>query len=240
MAFNDLQGTCFQSGATPYYRDLTEPTPLNRLANSVADALSFSAIEISKCLQQLQLGDLDARERLVRSAQNRLMRLTRKMLRDFPGVRRWEETDDVFQTAVIRLCRSLEFVVPQNSVALMRLAARDIRCALIDLARHYGGPQGHGANHDSSGGKSSVLANAVRYDTDEPASLAFWTEFHERVQELPEELQEVMDLLWYQGLTQSEAAAILQVTDRTVQRRWRQACLSLHQTLGGIPFGLDA
>ena len=162
MAFNDLQGTCFQSGATTYYRDLTEPTPLNRLANSVADALSFSAIEISKCLQQLQLGDLDARERLVRSAQNRLMRLTRKMLRDFPGVRRWEETDDVFQTAVIRLCRSLEFVVPQNSVALMRLAARDIRCALIDLARHYGGPQGHRANHDSSGGKSSVLANADR------------------------------------------------------------------------------
>ena len=202
------------------------------MANSVADdALPFSSLQITQCLHQLQQGDLSARERLVRSAQNRLMRLTRKMLRDFPGVRRWEETDDVFQTAVIRLCRSLEFVVPQNSVALMRLAARDIRCALIDLARHYGGPQGQGANHDSSGGKSSVLRNAVRDDTHEPVSLTFWAEFHERVQELPEELQEVMDLLWYQGLTQPEAAEILQVTDRTVQRRWRQACLALHQNL---------
>lgn len=157
------------------------------------------------------------------------------MLRDFPGVKRWEETDDVFQTALIRLCRSLEFVVPQNSVALMRLAARDIRCALIDLARHYGGPQGHGANHDSSGGKSSVLAIAVRDDTHEAASLAYWSEFHARVHELPDEMQEIIDLLWYQGISQQEAAICLGVSERTVQRRWRQTCLHLHEALQGLP-----
>ena len=70
----------------------------------------------------------------------------------------------------------------------------------------------------------------------EPSTLTAWTEFHEKVQRLPEAEREVFDLLWYQGLTQPEAAAMLGVTDRTVKNRWRSAKLRLQEMLAdGIP-----
>ena len=198
---------------------------------------SASSAEINVRLQRLRRGDAGAREEVIRAAQSRLIRLARKMLADFPGVRRWEETDDVFQNALIRLCRSLDHVVPDSAAGLLRLAARDIRCALIDLARHYGGPLGHGAHHGSVGEQSSIAGAAVEPadDTHEPTTLAYWSEFHSMVQALPDDQQEVVDLLWYQGLSQQEAAEFLAVSDRTIQRRWRRACLTLHEALHGLP-----
>lgn len=50
---------------------------------------------------------------------------------------------------------------------------------------------------------------------------------------LPEEEREIFDLLWYQGLTQAEAANLLNISDRTVKRRWQSARLLLHDRLGG-------
>src|SRR6516164_5702899 len=59
-------------------------------------------------LDRLHAGDAGARDGLIGVACERLRRLTRRMLGDFPGVRRWEETDDVLSEAVLRLCRALE------------------------------------------------------------------------------------------------------------------------------------
>jgi DNA-directed RNA polymerase specialized sigma24 family protein len=42
-----------------------------------------------------------------------------------------------------------------------------------------------------------------------------------------------VDLLFYQGLQQAEAAAVLGVSERTVKRRWQSARLALHEALGG-------
>lgn len=57
-------------------------------------------------LDRVQAGDLAAREELLRGVGNRLERLARKMLRRFPGVHRWVETDDVLQSALVRLLRA--------------------------------------------------------------------------------------------------------------------------------------
>ncbi len=70
-------------------------------------------------------------------------------------------------------------------------------------------------------------------DTDDPALLADWTEFHDEIEALPAEEKEIFDLLWYQGLPQAEAAALLGVTERVVRYRWRAARVRLHQRLGG-------
>ena len=57
------------------------------------------------------------------------------------------------------------------------------------------------------------------------------------MQSLGPELRDVMDIIWYQGLSQAEAATMLNISERTVQRRWRQACLELHDVLNGLPPG---
>ncbi len=84
----------------------------------------------------------------------------------------------------------------------------------------------------ASTGYHPVLARQ-QSEGDEPSSLAEWSEFHEAVERLPEEEREAFDLLWYQGLSQPEAAELLGVSPRTIKRRWRSARLLLHDALRG-------
>jgi hypothetical protein len=57
--------------------------------------------QLQNCIERLRHGG--AGQDLIRHACARLQRLARKMLRGFPSVKRWEDTDDVFQNAVVRL-----------------------------------------------------------------------------------------------------------------------------------------
>jgi RNA polymerase sigma factor (sigma-70 family) len=191
-------------------------------------------------LDRLQAGDPAARAALLTCACDRLRRLTKKMLRDFPGVQRWEETADVQQDAAVRLWRALEQTTPTSVRHFFRLAALQIRRELLDLARRYAGPEGTAAHHASVGGESAASASGSPvYDKADsaagPGQLAIWNEFHMQVEALPDEEKEVFDLLWYQGLQQAEAAALLGISERTLKRRWQAARLKLHETLHGEP-----
>ena len=192
--------------------------------------------EIEQNVTRLSRGDEAARETLLDLTHDRLVRLTRKMLRGFPTVRRWEETDDVWQNAGLRLWKSLADVQIENTRHFFRLAALQIRRELIELARHYGGPQGIGAHHATApdineSDATPHVAHDPADDTHEATRLAAWTELHECVEKLPAEAREVFELLWYHGLRQSEAAQLIGISERTVKRRWQAARLALYEKL---------
>ncbi len=192
--------------------------------------------QIQGWIDRLRGGDESAREELFKCAYGRLTQLTRKMLRGYGRVRRWEETDDVMQNAALRLYRSLADVKPATVADFFRLAALNVRRELLDLAKHYYGPQGHGANYQTQGAADTsapARLEPTQAGDDTPDQLALWTEFHRRAGELPEEERDVFGLLWYQGLTQAEAAEVLGVSERTVKRWWQSARLKLHEALGG-------
>lgn len=197
------------------------------------------SVRIQKCLDRLRAGDASARDELLAQACECLQRLTRKMLNDYRTVRRWEETGDVFQNAMLRLCRSLTDVTPPTVRDFYRFAALQVRRELIDLARHHYGPEGDGAHHathnpNAAGGDNTPAAHEQAPDAaDGPQDLARWTEFHQMVDRLPDEERAVFDLIWYQGLLQEEAAELLGVDVRTVKRRWRAARVRLYEALGG-------
>jgi RNA polymerase sigma factor (sigma-70 family) len=210
-----------------------------RLADRVTAMVDAadSTTEIQLRLDRLRAGDESARDELLEIACGRLRRLAHRMLRAYAAVRRWEETDDVLQDAALRLCRALEGVRPDSVRGFLNLAALQIRRELIDLARHYEGPEGPGRHHLSRApagapGPAPDPLDAPT-DTDDPARLASWTEFHKTVESLPETERKVFHLLWYQGLSQREAAAVLGVTERVARHRWRSAQLRLHELLGG-------
>jgi RNA polymerase sigma-70 factor (ECF subfamily) len=188
-------------------------------------------------VQRLQAGDEQARKELLNHACGRLTRLTRKMLKGFGRLKRWEQTDDVVQNALLRLYRSLAEVKPATAVEFYRLAALNIRRELLDLAKHYYGPRGLGANYASVDRGPGQSEGEPAYDRpasgEGPGHLDAWTAFHAQVERLPEEEKEVFDLLWYQELPQAEAATLLKVATRTVKRRWASARLKLHNSLGG-------
>ncbi len=185
-------------------------------------------------LQRACRGDAAALDELLRHSAQRLTELARHMLRGFPGVRRWADTDDVLQNALVRLVGALRDVRPATPREFLGLATLQIRRELIDLARHYYGPEGQGANHETHGGDPQhPLAAGPADENNEPSSLAEWGEFHERIDVLPEEERETVSLLYYQGLPQAEAAELLGVSVRTVQRRWHAALEQLHRVWNG-------
>jgi RNA polymerase sigma factor (sigma-70 family) len=197
--------------------------------------------DIQACLERLRRGDQSAQSALLECACDRLVRLARRMLKGFPRVHRWEETDDVLQNALVRLRRALETTSPASVQSFINLAAVQIRRELIDLARHYNGPHGIGANHESqtqtNGSGESPVQRVAADETNDPEHFEAWTRFHRSVESLDGEDREVFDLLWYQGLTQGEAAEILGVSEKTVNRRWVAARMRLGMALGGqLPF----
>ena len=195
-----------------------------------------STSQLQSWIERMNKGDPAARDELFRHAGDRLRRLTRKMLRDFTRVKHWEDTDDVLQNALLRLLRALEAVPLGSAQAFFRLAATQIRRELLDLARRYSGPEGPGARHAANAqGDTAEASPRPLYEkattTHDPHRLAAWSEFHAQIEALPDEEKEVFDLLWYQGLTRTEAAAVLRVSEPTLRRRWLAARLRLHEAL---------
>ena len=205
---------------------------------SVAMVDESESAELDRIIQRSNQGDDEARKRILELAYQRLETLSRSMLRQFPGVRRWEQTDDIWQNAAVKLWQSLERVQIRDAHHFYCLAALHIRRQLIELVRHYYGPLGLGTNQrsvekqDTGDARASDQdQTALQHDTFEASQLAVWTEFHEAIDQLPQQEREVFDLLWYQDLTQAEAAKLLAISERTIKRRWQAARLSLHNKL---------
>jgi RNA polymerase sigma-70 factor (ECF subfamily) len=193
---------------------------------------------VESLISRLQAGDDSARGELINCVCDRLMNLTRKITQGYAKVQRWEDTDDVFQRAALRLFKSLEEVRPNDARHFFRLAAMQVRRELIDLARHYGGPQGMGGNHATQmAGSPDTASPHAAYDAVEPAAdaseLKEWSDFHVQIGNLPDEQREAVELLLYHGLAQEEAAQMMGVSVRTVKRYWRSAKLTLHEIFDG-------
>lgn len=194
--------------------------------------------EISLWLDRLAAGDLAARDRIIEITSGRLRILASRMLSRFPNVRRWDDTDDIFQNAALRLHRALAHVQPESARDIMALAATQLHRELIDLARRYRGPMSFEANHatqvpgvvDLSAPPAAVDRAAAADD-----SLDRWAIFHETIEGLPPELREVFHLVWYLNADQKTIARLLECSERTVKNRWRKARETVRTALDGEP-----
>lgn len=187
---------------------------------------------LQKLLDRLKEGRDSARAALLEHSFERLRRLARRMFRQQPALQTLNDTDEVLQRALIRLHRALEAVHPEDVATFFGLAARQIRWVLRDMAEELANlQQGNFAHLDSS---SVIPVKRILAEVEgEPASLAEWTDFHRLIDALPAEERTIFDLLLYQGLSQTEAAQLLQLSPRTIKRRWQKARLRLQQALEG-------
>lgn len=192
--------------------------------------------EISLWLDRLAAGDLAARDRIIEITSGRLRILASRMLARFPNVRRWDDTDDVFQNAALRLHRALAHVQPESARDIMALAATQLHRELIDLARRYRGPMSFEANHATQA-PGIIDASAPPAAVDRAASaddsLDRWAIFHETIESLPPELREVFHLVWYLNADQKTIARLLECSERTVKNRWRKARETVRTALDG-------
>ncbi len=195
-----------------------------------------STTRLQLWLDRMNAGDGAARNELLAHTEKRLRRLALKMFRG--RMERWVECEDVLQGAALRLCKALDAVKPPTVQRFFALATEMIRRELIDLARHHFGKEGPAANHATDGkglqtdSASPALCEAPDSTLD-PGQLALWTEFHRRVEQLPEAVRAVFELVWYQELPQAEVAALLRVSVPTVKRRMVEARVRLMDLLDG-------
>jgi RNA polymerase sigma-70 factor (ECF subfamily) len=190
-----------------------------------------NSVRLQGLLDRLQGGDEAARAELLAGIVRRLEAMAHKALRSFPGVHRWEQTSDVVQNTLLRVHKSLQQQVPGTVREFFGFAAMLMRRELITLLRHYHGPEGHGARHDSQGGEPGAADHHADPAPD-PERLTQWARFPECIEGLPALEREVFTLVWYHNLEQLEVAQVLGVSESTVKRHWRQARLLLAERLG--------
>jgi RNA polymerase sigma-70 factor (ECF subfamily) len=182
---------------------------------------------IQRLLDLLRDGDEAAHNALLRHSLERLRLLARRALRRNTRLYRLNDTDDLLQRVLIRLYRALQSVKPVTVRAYLGLASRQIRWAILDLAAELERANGAVSLSDA------IARERLHDPAGEPSDLLSWSDFHEKVDKLPDENREVFDLLLYQGLSQDEAATLLGISLRTLKRRWQRARLNLRDALKG-------
>jgi RNA polymerase sigma factor (sigma-70 family) len=187
-------------------------------------------------LARLAEGDLSVRDRLVEACAERLRHLTHKLLRRYPVVRRFDDTDDVFQGAILRLHRAIGQMATagESPRSLMALGATQIHRELVDLARRYSAASSYEANRgtnvyqDADGERRFIDSAEVE---EEP--LDRWERFHAAIDRLSPEQREVFRLVWYMGADQRTIAGMLGCSERTVKTYWRNARDGVRAALDG-------
>jgi RNA polymerase sigma-70 factor (ECF subfamily) len=191
-------------------------------------------------------GDAGARQRLLEHTRDRLLGHARRLLHGrYARLEPLAQTDDVVQQLYLKILQNPDrFWVNARGEPVGSLAEffghtsawmRDVLCDQLRMA--YGRGDNRPAVLPLGGGPSDT---GPRYepasDTLDGEHVRRWTEFHEAAARLPAGLRAVFDLLWYQGLTQAEAAALLGLAVPTVKLRWMKARLRVQEALGGSPF----
>jgi RNA polymerase sigma-70 factor (ECF subfamily) len=136
------------------------------------------------------------------------------------------ETDELLGGVVAGLLSALRTVRPPTVRQFFALACQHMRWQLNDLARRLD-ERPAVASMPEAGVAGPPLSTASGLTPDGRRMLG-------AIEGLPEEEREVFDLVGIQGLTHAEAAGVVGVSEKTVQRRLNRARLLLAERLADL------
>jgi RNA polymerase sigma factor (sigma-70 family) len=183
-------------------------------------------------IDRLRQGDDTARRELLERAYLRMRRLAGRLFhQSFPALHNRHELDSIVHDSWLRLLQALQKTHPPTVADFFRLAAHKIRQVLLDLADRQGRLRRREA---ASPGNTTQdhLPPEFANNTYDPARMALWTEFHQKVSALGEEERAVFELHYYLDLPQVEIARLLSLHPRKVSYLWIAATEKLADGLG--------
>jgi len=195
-------------------------------------ATEHTTIEVQRYLHDLRGNDAPSepvvRALLERSAARLKVLCTTMLFRRYPRLTRPPlnlQSDEMLSAVVERLLKAMREVHPETPRQFFALANRHMRWELNDLARRLDQQtQTLGLHEDAVPApetSGSVLGpNAMR--------------MLEAIENLPDEEREVFELIRVQGFTQSEAAELIGVSPKTIQRRLNRGLLILAERLSDL------
>lgn len=135
------------------------------------------------------------------------------------------QTDEILSSVVERLLKAMKEVRPGNVRQFFALANRHMRWELNDLARRLDKETNAVALRDSLAAAPDSSGSQVSPNTHR---------ILDAIAGLADNEREVFDLVRIQGMTHAEAADVLGVSPKTVQRRLNRGLVLLTQKLGDL------
>ena len=179
--------------------------------------------DVTSLLHRLQGGDPDALDALMPVVYDELRHIARRHLRG-QATGHTLQTTALVHEAFLRLARGRESGW-NDRVHFYAVAATAMRQVLVDHARRRGsGKRG--------GDRERVVLATGDLGVDSQADLV--VEIDDALQKLSDldpRLTRVVECRFFAGMNESETAAALGVTDRTVRRDWVKARAWLHREL---------
>ena len=187
-------------------------------------------IRLKRGIERLNAGDPSVRGELINIATQRLIGLTSHLRGEFQGLDDGRSSNEIFQSASLRLYQALHEAPIQDVRHFYRMAAIHIRRELIQICNDCQalGPAANEARSD--------VAAAAADGRISPEELQGWAHFHHTVDALPQTEREVFELIWYHEMSREEAADLLGLPIHDVRRLWRSARLNLHEQMGEEEF----
>ena len=184
--------------------------------------------EVTRLLLAWKQGDREALEKLIPLVYSDLHRMARRHLgRERPG-------HSLQPTAIVNelYLRLVGGESPrtdwQNRAHFFAAAARSMRRILVDHAR--------ARNAKKRGGQgASTLLDTTVMAVPRSVDVIAVDDALEKLAALDPEQARVVELRFFAGLTEEETAEALEISSRTVHRKWLSAKAYLHRELTGSP-----
>jgi len=165
---------------------------------------------------------------LERSAARLQLLCTSMLVRQYPRLMRHPtslQPEEMLSAIVERLLKAMRSVHPETPRQFFALANRHMRWELNDLARRLDQQTEFVALREDVAPSPLTSGSVLGPEA---------VKMLEAIENLPDEEREVFELIRIQGITQSEAAEMLQVSAKTVQRRLNRGLLSLSEQLSDL------
>lgn len=168
--------------------------------------------EITRLLESVGQGDLDAKARLVDALYSELRGMASRQLRANRANHTLQPTALVHE-AYLKMLGG-DSAPLKNREHFFAVAARVMRQVLIDYAR--------ARTREKRGGGSPVvqLEDATVFDQGQPKEILDLNEALERLEDKDPRVHRVVELRFFGGLSVDETAEVLELSPRTVKREW--------------------
>jgi len=178
---------------------------------------------ITVLLKQMRSGDEDARSRLIALVYPHLRRIAAQCMRAERRDRTLQPTALVHE-AFVRLASGAE-IDWRDRAHFFALAAELMRHVLVDAARRR-------RSAKRGGGATVVeLEDAHAWIVERPEVILDVDRLLVKLEELDARQARIVEMRYFAGLTETEIAATLNVSERTVKRDWAMARAWMRQQL---------
>ena len=185
--------------------------------------MAVSPHEVTQLLQRWRNGDKAALDKLTPLVYDELHRLAHQYIsRERPG--HTLQTTALVNEAYVRLVEQKD-VKWENRAHFFAVSAQVMRHILVDYARQH--------SSEKRGGffQPVTLGDVLVVSRERAAELVGLDEAMQALNEIHPRRSKVVELRYFGGLNNTEAAAVLKVSEATIQRDWRFAKAWLYREL---------